>query len=117
MPVYDYLCDRCGPFTEMRPMAECELPMECPSCGDEAPRAYLTAPHFATMSKETRLAHVTNERSAHAPQRLAEWKAGQSGRHGAGCACCRGTLPKRAVKRGRNGAKSFPSSRPWMISH
>ena len=24
MPVYDYLCDRCGPFTEMKPMAEAE---------------------------------------------------------------------------------------------
>jgi hypothetical protein len=26
-------------------------------------------------------------------------------------------MSKRAVKRGKNGAKSFPSSRPWMISH
>ena len=25
MPVYDYLCDRCGPFTEMKPMAEADL--------------------------------------------------------------------------------------------
>ena len=24
MPVYDYLCGRCGAFTAMRPMAECE---------------------------------------------------------------------------------------------
>ncbi len=22
MPVYEYLCDACGPFTDMRPMAE-----------------------------------------------------------------------------------------------
>jgi putative FmdB family regulatory protein len=113
MPVYDYLCDRCGPFTEMRPMAECELPLECPACGVDAPRAYLTAPHFATMSREARLAHVTNERSAHAPQRLADWKA----KHGAGCACCASKMPKRAVSRGKNGARSFPTSRPWMISH
>jgi putative FmdB family regulatory protein len=26
MPVYEYLCDDCGPFTDIRPMAECELP-------------------------------------------------------------------------------------------
>ncbi len=26
MPVYDYQCDDCGPFSEMRPMAECEKP-------------------------------------------------------------------------------------------
>ena len=35
MPVYDYLCARCGPFTEMRPMAECDLPHKCPECGEE----------------------------------------------------------------------------------
>jgi hypothetical protein len=23
----------------------------------------------------------------------------------------------RATKRGKNGAKSFPGARPWMISH
>jgi putative FmdB family regulatory protein len=113
MPVYDYLCARCGPFTEVRPMAECDLPNACPRCSDEAPRAFLTAPHFATMSKERRLAHATNERSAHAPQSLSQMKAG----HGSGCACCSGKSTMRHTKRGRNGAKSFPGSRPWMISH
>ena len=24
MPVYEYLCNDCGPFTDMRPMAECD---------------------------------------------------------------------------------------------
>ena len=24
MPVYEYLCNECGPFTDMRPMAECD---------------------------------------------------------------------------------------------
>ena len=33
MPVYDYLCGRCGAFTAMRPMAECEQPNACPGCG------------------------------------------------------------------------------------
>ena len=35
MPVYEYLCDHCGPFTDIRPMAECELPSACPECGSE----------------------------------------------------------------------------------
>ena len=113
MPVYDYLCSECGPFTDMRPMTECDAPLPCPECSALAPRVFLTAPHFATMSRERRLAHATNERSAHAPQGLAEFKA----RHGKGCACCSGKLSARAVKRGKNGAKSFPGSRPWMISH
>ena len=113
MPVYDYLCSECGPFTEMRPMAECDAPQPCPDCAVLAPRAWLTAPHFALMSAERRLAHATNERSAHAPQPLAEFKT----RHGAGCACCSGRFSKRSVMKGKNGAKSFPGSSPWMISH
>jgi len=112
MPVYDYLCNRCGPFTEMRPMAQCDAPQDCPQCGAAAPRAFLTAPYFAAMSTERRVAHATNERSAHAPSTLSQTKSA----HGAGCACCSGKSMRR-TKRGRNGAKSFPDSRPWMISH
>ena len=32
MPVYEYLCNDCGPFTDMRPMAECDDPQDCPQC-------------------------------------------------------------------------------------
>jgi putative FmdB family regulatory protein len=113
MPVYDYECRSCGAFTDVRPMAECDLPLPCPACGDLAPRAFLTAPNLGTMSGERRLAHATNERSAHAPQRLGEFKA----KHRPGCACCSGKLSGRKTLRGKNGAKSFPASRPWMISH
>jgi len=113
MPVYDYECRSCGPFTDVRPMSECDAASRCPACGFQAPRAFLTPPNLATMSGERRRAHATNERSAHAPQNLAGFKA----KHGAGCACCSGKLSNRKVARGKNGAKSFPSSRPWMISH
>ena len=34
MPVYEYLCNDCGPFTDMRPMAECDDPQDCPRCDD-----------------------------------------------------------------------------------
>ena len=115
MPVYDYLCARCGPFTEMRPMAECDLPHKCPECRKKAPRAFLTAPYYATMSAERRLAQATNERSASAPRTL----SGPA--HGSSCGCCSGKS-LRYNKNGRSGAargdaKSFPSRRPWMISH
>jgi hypothetical protein len=36
--------------------------------------------------------------------------------HGAGCACCSGKS-SRITKRGEDGSKCFPTSRPWMISH
>jgi putative FmdB family regulatory protein len=112
MPVYDYLCERCGPFTHMRPMAECEAPADCPRCRRAAQRAFLTAPYFAAMPVERRLAHATNERSAHSPATLSSMKKN----HGAGCACCSGKFMRKS-SRGKNGAKSFPGSRPWMISH
>ena len=56
MPVYDYLCGRCGAFTAMRPMAECEQPNACPGCGRAAERAFLTAPYFSAMPAERRSA-------------------------------------------------------------
>ena len=114
MPTYEYLCDDCGPFTEMRPMAECELPHDCRHCGEAAPRAYLTAPNFSGLSTERRLAHATNERSAHAP--VSSASMGKS--HGAGCSCCSGKsgLSRKTLRR-QDGSKSFPTSRPWMISH
>ena len=112
MPVYDYQCEDCGAFTQTRPMAECELPSPCPRCGEAAPRAFLTAPYFAGMSADRRRAFETNERSAHAPTRLSAVGGKQ---HRAGCSCC--AKPMRKVNRSKSGAKSFPTSRPWMLSH
>jgi putative FmdB family regulatory protein len=112
MPVYEYLCNDCGPFTAMRPMAECDLPSGCPACSADAPRVILTAPHCSTVPAAKRQAHAANERSARAPLTLAAFKAS----HGAGCACCSGKS-SRMTRRGKDGSKSFPASRPWMISH
>ena len=68
MPVYEYLCNDCGPFTDMRPMAECDEPQDCPQCESESPRVILTAPNFFCMPSDKRKAHATNERSANAPK-------------------------------------------------
>jgi hypothetical protein len=78
----------------------------------EAPRVILTAPHFACMPADRRKAHATNERSSNAPKTLNEYKAS----HGPGCGCCSGKA-SRLVTKTRSGAKSFPTARPWMISH
>jgi putative FmdB family regulatory protein len=121
MPVYEYMCKGCGPFTTMRPMSEYELPADCPACGKRAPRVMLTAPGCFSMAAETRLAHATNERSAHAPRVLSSpWSAhgaGTRSAHGAGCSCCSTSTTSRKTRRGKGGTKSFPASRPWMISH
>ena len=111
MPVYDYLCNDCGPFTDMRPMAECDAPQSCPKCESSSRRAILTAPNFFCMPSDRRKAIATNERSANAPKTLGEYKAS----HGPGCGCCSGGK-KSGVFRA-DGARTFPSARPWMISH
>ena len=54
MPTYEYMCKKCGPFTQLRAMAECELPSACPECGAHSPRVILTAPGCLTMSAEAR---------------------------------------------------------------
>jgi putative FmdB family regulatory protein len=112
MPVYEYLCSECGPFTQMRAMAEYELPSDCPKCEASAPRVLLTAPRCSAVSPQKRMAHAINERSADAPRTLSSSRSS----HGPGCGCCSGRS-SRLVKRGKGGTKSFPTSRPWMISH
>jgi putative FmdB family regulatory protein len=68
MPTYDYDCERCGPFSEARPMAEFALPQACPACGDAARRA-LTSPAIGGGRAEP---------AASTPFRS----------HPGGCACC-----------------------------
>ncbi len=107
MPVYDYACQACGEFTVLRPMAEYDQPHPCPGCGNFAPRVLLSVPFMATMDNTRRTAIATNERSRHAPRRVDR-------PHVANCSCCTGTG---RTFRTKDGSKSFPQSRPWMISH
>jgi putative FmdB family regulatory protein len=109
MPYYDYLCDDCGPFTERASMSDFDKPCDCPTCGATAPRVLLRAPILANMDGAKRTAHATNERAQHEP------KSTRS--HGPGCGCCSSkSKPSRTLHR-PDGSKSFPSARPWMISH
>ena len=62
MPTYEYMCKKCGPFTQLRPMAECDLPSACPECHARSPRVILTAPGCLTMSPEERQQGVKYER-------------------------------------------------------
>jgi putative FmdB family regulatory protein len=69
MPLYDYLCDACGPFEALAPMERYADPCDCPDCGSAAPRALLSAPRLVVMDGARRQAFETNERSRHAPHR------------------------------------------------
>jgi putative FmdB family regulatory protein len=73
MPTYDYECPDCGPFTEVRPMAEFDRPQPCPDCTQPAPRL-LTAPALGGGAQQAD--------AGNAPART----------HPGGCACC---MPRR----------------------
>ncbi|MBA4784051.1 MAG: zinc ribbon domain-containing protein [Rhizobiales bacterium] len=110
MPYYDYQCDDCGPFTAVRPMAEAASDCGCPECGGTSPRTFLRAPNMSLMASSVRSAHATNEKARHEPK-----VASRQG-HGPGCSCCSGKGKSKAVFRA-DGSKTFPSARPWQISH
>jgi putative FmdB family regulatory protein len=46
MPRYEYICDKCGSFSEDRPLAEYSEPCPCPVCGQSAPRNSISTPLF-----------------------------------------------------------------------
>ena len=111
MPVYEYLCNDCGPFTDMRPMAECDDPQDCPRCETQSPRVLLTAPNCFCMPSDRRKAHATNERSTHAP-------------HVCGAGCSHGAARSKPAGTSASGrdrpalqTSGKENSRPWMLGH
>lgn len=110
MPLYEFWCEAHGLFEALRPMAAYAEPCACPDCGAAAPRVLATAPRLGAADRGTMKAHGINERAADSPKRLSD--------HGPGCGCCSGgAKPGRSTLRRPDGSKSFPTARPWMISH
>jgi putative FmdB family regulatory protein len=67
VPVYEFLCERCGPFERRRALGEAGDPMPCPACGIEAKRVY-SIPHLKTVPTALSNAMKRAERSAHEPE-------------------------------------------------
>lgn len=109
MPVYEYTCRQCGDFSALRPLAQRHDPLACRSCGRQALRVIATPPSLSAMSTGSRRAHAVNERSAHEPKSTA--------RHGMSCQCCKPGRTSGRTVQAADTSKSFPSARPWMISH
>src|SRR6188768_4057437 len=66
MPVYEYECQDCGPFTAFRNLAQSSEPFPCPACGTISPKIFSIV-NMRLMRPATRIAHERNERSSHAP--------------------------------------------------
>ncbi|TCJ16145.1 zinc ribbon domain-containing protein [Rubrobacter taiwanensis] len=67
MPVYEFVCESCGPFEQWRSMGESGADMSCPECGEAARRLY-TAPAIRRMSAGLYRALDRAEKSASEPE-------------------------------------------------
>ncbi len=113
MPTYDYACPSCGGFEAFRSLGDRNEPAACPDCGTASPRVFVSAPRLALMDSGIRTAMGVNERARHEPHSSRDY---QRLKHPPGCGCC-GSGRSKATVTAPNGAKAFPSKRPWMISH
>ena len=67
MPLYDYQCRVCGPFRDFRPLSEWDKDTKCPNCGSPSKRS-IASPRLQCVSRNVRVAHERNERSAEEPR-------------------------------------------------
>lgn len=67
MPVYEFICNDCGPFEQRRSFAEAGDPIVCPSCGREARRVY-SIPNTRRMPAALSSAMDRAEKSAREPE-------------------------------------------------
>jgi putative FmdB family regulatory protein len=118
MPTYDYACSDCGGFDAFRSVSQRNDACACPTCGGASTRVFVSTPWLACTSPEQRRAHETNEKAQHAP-RSSKDTEGSYGRmrHPSGCGCCSTSARRSSTVTAPNGAKTFPTKRPWMISH
>jgi len=93
MPVYEYECRACGPFSDARPMASCALPAPCPRCAGDAPRVLSATAIGGGRGRRRRSAEPELKVKKHAePKKPSK------------------TDPLRAPRHDHGG-------RPWMIGH
>lgn len=94
MPVYEFLCESCGPFEERRSFESTAEPMSCPKCGDGARRVY-SMPATKRMPAGLSKALDRSEKSASEPE----------------------VVRRPAARRGGQGHHHHSPGRPWTVGH
>jgi len=122
MPVYDYKCHEHGVFYALATLDESSAPKPCPECGELSARIIIISPHLAKLKKEEMTAHARNEKAQFEPQfstpeSRKEAHEKHAHQHGSGCGCSEHKKNKSMLFYTAEGHKTFPSMRPWMISH
>jgi putative FmdB family regulatory protein len=91
MPLYDYQCRVCGLFKEFRPLSEWDKDTKCPNCGSPSKRS-IAMPRLQCVSRNVRVAHERNERSAEEPRVMRREELDAAGGH----------IAPRSQQQGRN---------------
>jgi putative FmdB family regulatory protein len=105
MPVYEYECQKCGPFTAFRNLAESSLPAPCSSCGALSPKIFSLI-NMRSLRPAIRLAHERNERSVHAPHVC-----------GSGCSHRHAASKTKPSDKPVLQSSTKRNRRPWMLGH
>jgi putative FmdB family regulatory protein len=110
MPVYEFECERCGPFDEFRDHRSAAEPMACPSCGAPARRRYsavylnrkawLRGAANPELQERIERSHTGEPNVVRGSPTAPGGEAGSSGRSG-----------------GSEGGIQRSTGRPWMLGH
>ena len=85
MPIYDYTCATCGPFSALRSLSATDDAGSCPSCSSPSPKT-LSAPAYLGGSKRQRAYDaVASNPLRKVPEARATLQATE---HRANCPCC-----------------------------
>jgi putative FmdB family regulatory protein len=121
MPLYDYQCETCGPFSAMKKMTESGLATACGNCGSMSERV-ISVPYFALLTKAKRSAYERNEKSAHEPKAVRRSSCGCSGAHTCNPKSSQTNVAKENKTQSNQQAGGFQmqtklTARPWMLGH
>lgn len=99
MPLYNYVCDDCGPFEEWNSITLADSACGCPNCQMPSHRD-VSVPHLSLMNPTLRRAMDRADKSSGEPRVVKK-------KHLAGCGCSLCKL----------GNKPTPTRRRWSIGH
>ena len=97
MPIYEFLCETCGPFEYWRSFEEVGNPMLCPACKAIARRVY-SLPGLVKTPPALANARLRAEKSAYEPEVVRRLRPAGEG------LCASTTVPP-------------PPGRPWQLGH
>ncbi|MCA1296790.1 FmdB family zinc ribbon protein [Stappia indica] len=100
MPLYNYICEECGPFDSWETMSNAANACACPACSEPSARD-VAAPRLNLMNTTLRRAMSRSEKSGSEPKVVK-----RSHLAGCGCALCK-VGPQ----------KPTPTRHKWMIGH